>query len=193
MSVETSGNRPRYAPLAPDPRARAHLLVTDHQTIAGAAFAPGFGAADFPERWDIVAHALVLPEPFGGPGVQHFRSASHLLALLRHRLAAETMGLRLYAVGSEPFVWDVARAGLDAGMGREEMRLFAAGPPVRRVSCVHCRTINPGVTTTLVTCAGCGVTLTVRDHFSRVHNAWMGVQCDAEVPGEVPASEDLCA
>ena len=193
MSTGTASNRPRYAPLAPDPRARAHLLVTDHQDIAEAAFAPGIGLADFPERWDVVAHALVLPEPFGGPGVQHFRSASHLLALLRHRLAAETMGLRLYVTGSEPFVWDAARVAIEAGMGREEMRLFATGKPVRRVSCVHCRTINPGVTTTLVTCAGCGVTLTVRDHFSRVHNAWMGVQCDAEVPGEVPAIEDLSA
>jgi dimethylamine monooxygenase subunit C len=193
MSTGTASNRPRYAPLAPDPRARAHLLVTDRQDIAEAAFAPGIGLADFPERWDMVAHALVLPEPFGGPGVQHFRSASHLLALLRHRLAAETMGLRLYVTGSEPFVWDAARVAIEAGMGREEMRLFATGKPVRRVSCVHCRTINPGVTTTLVTCAGCGVTLTVRDHFSRVHNAWMGVQCDAEVPGEVPAIEDLSA
>ena len=193
MSTGTASNRPRYAPLAPDPRARAHLLVTDNQDIAEAAFAPGIGLADFPERWDVVAHARVLPEPFGGPGVQHFRSASHLLALLRHRLAAETMGLRLYVTGSEPFVWDAARVAIEAGMGREEMRLFATGKPVRRVSCVHCRTINPGVTTTLVTCAGCGVVLTVRDHFSRVHNAWMGVQCDAEVPGEVPAIEDLSA
>lgn len=193
MSTGTASNRPRYAPLAPDPRARAHLLVADHPDIAQAVFAPGIGLADFPERWDVVARALVLPEPFGGPGVQHFRSASHLLALLRHRLAAETMGLRLYVTGSEPFVWDAARVAIEAGMGREEMRLFATGKPVRRVSCVHCRTINPGVTTTLVTCAGCGVTLTVRDHFSRVHNAWMGVQCDAEVPGEVPAIEDLSA
>jgi len=66
-------NRPRYAPLAPDPCARAHLLVVDHQDIAGAVFAPGHTVSDFPERWDIVAHARVLPEPFGGPGVQHFR------------------------------------------------------------------------------------------------------------------------
>jgi uncharacterized paraquat-inducible protein A len=73
------------------------------------------------------------------------------------------------------------------------MQLFAIGQPERRVSCVHCRTINPGVTTTLVTCAGCGVTLSVRDHFSRLHNAWMGVQCDAEAPGDLPLVEDLSA
>jgi hypothetical protein len=191
MNAQTSGNRPRYSPLAPDPRARAHLLVTDRAELDPAALAPGVGPDDFPERWGVVAHARVLPEPLPGAGVKSFRSPSHLLSLLRHRLAAETMGLRLYVTGSEPFVWDVARAAHQAGMGREEMRLCATGRPERRVSCVHCRTIVPHVTTSLVTCTGCGVILTVRDHFSRVHNAWMGVQCDAEVPGDVPAVEDL--
>jgi hypothetical protein len=191
----TTSSRPRYTPIAPDPRGRAHLLVTDHDldAIADDVFAPGAGVADFPECWTIVAHALVLPEPSPGAGVKPFRSSAHLLALLGHRLAAETMGLRLYAVGSEPFVWDVANVARQAGMGRDEMQLFATGQPVRRVSCVHCRHINPGVTTTLVVCAGCGVTLTVRDHFSRAHNTWMGVQCDAEVPGEVPPVETLSA
>jgi hypothetical protein len=186
-------NRPRYSPLAASASARAHLLVCDQLAVPPTAFAPGHGPASFPERWVVAAHALVLPRPFGGPGEHQFRSASHLLSLLRHRLAAETMGLRLYAVGSEPFVWDVARVGREAGMGAEEMHLFACGRPERRVACVHCRTVNPGVTTTLVACAGCGAILTVRDHFSRAHNTWMGVQCDAEVPGDVPPVGDLCA
>jgi len=189
----TGSNRPRYTPIAPDLRGRAHLLVADHLDVGADVFAPGVTLADYPERWGIVAHARVLPEPLPGVGVKHFRSAAHLLALLRHRLAAETMGLRIYAVGREPFVWDVAQAATEAGMGRDEMQLFATGQPVRRVSCVHCRHINQDVTTTLVTCAGCGVTLSVRDHFSRAHNTWMGVQCDAEIPGELPAVEDLGA
>lgn len=193
MTTGSFTSRPRYSPLTRFPSARAHLLVADHAGIAPHAFAETCSAADFPERWEVVAHAQVLPQPLGGPGVHQFRSASHLLTLLGHRLNAETMGLRLYAVGSEPFVWDVARVGREAGMGREEMQLFAVGQPVRRVVCVHCRTINPEVTTTLVTCAGCGVTLSVRDHFSRMHNTWMGVQCDAEAPGELPEVEDLCA
>ena len=193
MIAAPSSNRPRYAPIAPFANARAHLLVCDQANFAGAVFADGHSADDFAERWVVAAQALVLPKTLGGPGEQQFRSASHLVALLRHRLAAETMGLRLYALGREPFVWDVARAGHEAGMGREEMQLQAFGPPVRRVSCVHCRTINHEVTTTLVICAGCGATLTVRDHFSRQHNTWMGVQCDAEAPGDVPPVEELSA
>ncbi len=189
----TASNRPRYTPIAPDPRARAHLLVCDENTVPDTVFAPGTALADFPERWSIVAHAHALPEPLPGAGAKQFRSPAHLLAMLGHRLAAETMGLRLYVTGSEPFVWDVASLARQAGMGRDEMQLFATGAPVRRVTCVHCRQVNPGVTTTLVTCAGCGVTLTVRDHFSRAQNAYMGVQCDAETPGELPPVEDLPA
>ncbi len=186
-------NRPRYAPLALFSNARAHLLVADRADLPAAGFAPGCTAADFAERWLVVMQPRVLPRPFDAAGEQRFRSASHLLAALGHRLAAETMGLRLYALGNEPFVWDVARVAHAAGMGAEEMHLFACGRPERRVWCVHCRTINPGVTTTLVACAGCGAMLGVRDHFSRTHNTWMGVQCDAEVPGEVPAIADLPA
>ncbi|WP_353229609.1 dimethylamine monooxygenase subunit DmmA family protein [Novosphingobium sp.] len=189
--AQSGTSRPRYSPLAPVPAARAHLLVTDGAVIDPVALAVGVSPTDFVETWCVVAHAKVLPQPFGGPGVQQFRSASHLIALLAHRLAAETMGLRLYAVGSEPFVWDVARAAGAAGMGREELRLFATGATTRRVSCVHCRTVNPGVTTTLVQCAGCGALLEVRDHFSRVHNTWLGVQCDAEIPGAIPPTEPL--
>ncbi|WP_420384378.1 dimethylamine monooxygenase subunit DmmA family protein [Novosphingobium sp.] len=191
MSAMPASNRPRYAPIAPDSSARAHLLVADQTAIAATVFTAGIGLADFPERWSIVAHAHALPEPLPGAGHKHFRSAAHLLAMLRHRLATETMGLRLYVTGCEPFVWDVANLAREAGMGRDEMQLYATGASVRRVSCVHCRHINPDVTATLVTCAGCGATLGVRDHFSRAHNAWMGVQVDAEAPGELPVAEDL--
>jgi dimethylamine monooxygenase subunit C len=193
MSAEPPSNRPRYTALAPCPGARSHLFVADREAVPEIAFAPGISLSDFPERWHVAAHALVLPEPLGGAGPQLFRSADHLIALLRHRLGAETMGLRLYVVGREPFVWDVARVAQDAGMGRDEMYLFAVGEPERRVFCVHCRTLNPGVSTTLVPCAGCGVMLEVRHHFSRVQNAWLGVQCDAEAPGEIPALEKLPA
>lgn len=48
-----------------------------------------------------------------------------------------------------------------------------------------------GVTTSIVTCTGCGAPLFVRDHFSRRLAAFMGVQVDAEVPGEVPEAEEL--
>ena len=101
------------------------------------------------------------------------------------------MGFRLYAIGTEPFLWTVSNLAQEAGLTREEVRLFARGSAARRVFCNHCRTITPGVTTNIVLCSGCGASLFVRDHFSRRLNAFAGVQVDAEVPGEVPPLEIL--
>jgi hypothetical protein len=56
---------------------------------------------------------------------------------------------------------------------------------------VHCRTLNDGVTGNVFACAGCGASLFVRDHFSARLAAFMGVQVDAEAPGEVPPIEPL--
>ncbi|WP_295529868.1 dimethylamine monooxygenase subunit DmmA family protein [Novosphingobium sp. Chol11] len=193
MSGQDIKSRPVYTPLARDPAGRAHLLIIDDAAPPAEAFAPGTSAADFPETWSVAAHSQALPAPLAGNGAQAFRSASHLIAMLRHRLARETMGLRLYAIGAEHFCWDVAACASAAGMGRDEFFLYAAGKPARRVVCVHCRTLNEGVSTNLITCTGCHARLFVRDHFSRLGNAFMGVQIDAEVPGETIEIEELSA
>jgi hypothetical protein len=191
MSGQDIKSRPIYTPLARDPAGRAHLLISDGAAPSPEAFAPGTSAADFAEIWNVMGHSQALPAPLAGSGAQAFRSASHLLDMLRHRLARETMGLRLYAVGAEHFCWDVAGCASAAGMGREEFFLFATGKPSRRVVCVHCRTLNAHVRTNLITCAGCHAQLFVRDHFSRRGNAFMGVQLDAEAPGETIDLEEL--
>jgi hypothetical protein len=101
------------------------------------------------------------------------------------------MGLRLYAVGTESFLWDVFNVGQAAGMGRREIHLTHAGSARRRVICVHCGTTMEGVTTSIIPCAGCRAALFVRDHFSRRMAGFQGVQVDAEVPGDIPAAEEL--
>ena len=99
------------------------------------------------------------------------------------------MGLRLYAEGPEDFLWDVFGIAQDHGLGRSEVFLKQSGTLARRVQCVHCKTFNEGVTTTIVRCAGCGANLFVRDHFSRRLSAFQGVKIDAEQPGDVPQAE----
>lgn len=191
MTDQGIRSRPSYAPLAPDSTGRTHLLVCDGAEPAATAFAPGVGPGDFAEVWTVQGHSKAIPMPHV-PQAQHdFRSTSHLLISLRHRLANERMGFRLYAVGAEAFLWDVAKAAAAIGMGRDEYRLHATGSAARRVYCVHCRTMNEGVTTNVVTCSACGAQLFVRDHFSRFNNAYMGVQIDAEVPGETLPIEEL--
>jgi len=113
------------------------------------------------------------------------------LAALPARLARERMGLRLYALGTEPFLWDVAGIAEAAGMGCAEIQLQHAGSLRRRVQCVHCATVIEDVTTSIVPCPGCHAALFVRDHFSRALAAFQGVRVDAEIPGDIPTPEPI--
>ena len=177
-------SRPRYAPFALNPEGRAHLIVTSQAT-------PPEGLEDS------LAHIEVWTVKHGAPGVpvamvdgvRSWRSPTELLAQLGHRLGREAAGLRLYAIGSEAFVWDAYNAAIGAGLHPTEVSLHRAGPLVRRVYCTHCRTMIEDVAVNIVPCPTCEAHLFVRDHFSRRLAAFMGVKVDAEVPGDIPAAE----
>ncbi len=186
-------SRPHYAPLRLDPTGQRHLLLVAEPNHRPDAFA---AEAREVETWIVVPReaeaAIGIPLP-GEDGPRRFRSVRHLLDSLAPRLAGERMGLRLYALGREDFLWDVAGIARHAGLGRDEIRLAQAGSHARRIFCTHCRTYNEDVTTTIVRCGGCGAHLFVRDHFSRRLSAFMGVKVDAEVPGDVPPAEQAYA
>lgn len=155
-------SRPLYKPIVPDTTARATLIVTDGRNLPAELarlFAP------------VPAEIWTRPEP---------------LAPLAARLAEETEGLRLVAVGPEAFLWDVVRVAEAAGMGRDEIGLFLDGPALRRVQCLHCKSFLDGVTEKIVTCPGCGLTLLVRDHFSRRLGAYQGIATHGVTRGENP-------
>ena len=193
MSDQGIKSTPQYQRLEIDLNGRRHLLVTDAAEMPDVAFAPGTSAAAFDERWTIAGDSRAIPTP-GGHRTDHaFRSCQHLLIALQRRLSEERMGFRLYAIGTEPFLWSVYGAAEAFGLGRTEIRLFAHGSRARRVYCNHCRTITESVTTNIVKCTGCAAHLFVRDHFSRRLNAYAGVQVDAEAPGEIPPVEELYA
>jgi dimethylamine monooxygenase subunit C len=184
-------SQPTYARLSIDASAQRHLLVTDRAEVPLDSFAEGTLASAFNEVWRVLADSRAIPA-FDTGGASHvFRSETHLLIALRRRLLEEHMGLRLYAAGTEPFLWRVHGLGEDFGLGREEMQLYASGSGARRVFCNHCRTITEKISTNIFDCSGCGAKLFVRDHFSRRINAYAGVQVDAEVPGEFPELEVL--
>lgn len=184
-------SRPRYERLRIDTSGRRSLIVADGDTIPLDCLADGVDPALFDERWTNAGHSSAIPAPDPAMVDHRFRSRQHLLIALRRRLADERMGFRLYAIGVEPFLWEVNALAEAFGMGRSEVFLHARGSAARRVFCNHCRTITEGVRTNIVTCSGCSAHLFVRDHFSRRLNAFAGVQVDAEVPGEIPAIEEL--
>jgi hypothetical protein len=187
-------SRPIYQPIGLDATGRRHLLVADTPKVPDEGLNEDLGV--FTEVWTVVHDGRAPRSPFmsgrtEGLTQHNFRSLTLLLEALRQRLTREEMGFRLYAVGSETFLADIAAIGTTAGLSRSEMAMAHVGSKSRRVFCVHCRTMSEGVTENVFECTGCGVHLFVRDHFSARLAAFMGVQVDAEAPGELPAIETL--
>ena len=114
-------------------------------------------------------------------------------ALDRYRkaLADAHMGTRLYLAGSEGMIGQAVAQALAAGLPADAIETEHRGGIARRMQCVHCKGITEGVTTDPFTCSHCGLTLYVRDHYSRRLGAFQGVCVDAETPGEVPPVQEI--
>lgn len=191
-------SRPIYPGLAWAPAAARHLIVAEGEGID--AVADLF--ADAPEgaagRSEILAAtAGVAADPaarlagLGARLVHAFPTVDTLIFRLGNDLARADMGLRLYVAGSESFLGRIVALAQTHGIDPLSVITEHRGSLARRVQCVHCKGITEEVTTSIVTCAHCGLSLFVRDHFSRRLGAFQGVCVDAEVPGEVPAPEVL--
>ncbi len=161
-------SKPVYTQLTLDTTARRHLFLTHGQ---------GKSAA---------ARALV-----GHPSVDALMPDADDSAALNEALAKANMDTAFYIAGPEVFLWQTANRLRSAGIENRRIQLELAGSAARKVYCVHCSAINESVTTTIHRCTGCGMALTVRDHFSRPLGAYMGVIVDAESPGDVPESETM--
>lgn len=106
-------------------------------------------------------------------------------------LAEAKMGTVLYLAGSEGVIGFFSAAALTFGLPAEAILSEHRGTIARRIQCVHCKGITEGVTTDPFTCSGCGLTLFVRDHFSRRLGVFQGVCVDAETPGIVPDTQEI--
>ncbi|MEE1923065.1 dimethylamine monooxygenase subunit DmmA family protein [Pseudomonas sp. 148P] len=124
-------------------------------------------------------------------GLEVYASNQALIAALRERLGAAQMGLRLYLSGSESFIGTAMQAANAVDLNRDEVLREHSGTLVRRVWCAHCDTYTENVTHRVFTCPGCQLDLVVRDHYSRRLAAFQGIKADGEVPGEMPAAEEL--
>ena len=152
-------SKPVYAVLELDPSARRHLFLTqgpDGRTAACLALAA---------------------RPSADAVLMTFDSPASSLDTALSQAGMETA---FYLAGPEVFLWQTAGRLRQAGVENRRIRQELTGSAARRVYCVHCRTMNESVTTALHRCIVCGLNLTVRDHFSRLLSAYMGVTADAE-------------
>lgn len=200
MLIEGIKSRPVYASLTPRP-GRLHLVVANDE----GALALADLAAVAPDGF--LARTRIVYVPGGSAGEDHgaqlaslgaadcVRVASDAVALATFRAALvdARMGTQVYAAGTENLIGQVVQAALEAGLELDAIGAEHRGSLERRVQCVHCKGIIEHVTTQPVTCSGCGLSLLVRDHFSRRIGAFQGVCIDAEEPGTAPAPEVVFA
>lgn len=194
LAVSGIKSRPVYPGLTPDLNARCNMIVCDP---AGAeAVIELLARADgaFAGRTNIIlvadrsgAEAIrALEQRLRPASVEVVTDLNAAIARLVSVLATASMGLRLYAAGSEPLIGSVVQAGLEHFIDHLSIRTEHRGSLMRRVQCVHCKGMTENVTTNPVTCAQCGLLLLVRDHYSRRLAAFQGVCINAEDPHERP-------
>jgi predicted RNA-binding Zn-ribbon protein involved in translation (DUF1610 family) len=182
----TIKSRPIYESFKLDVTGRVHLVVTN-LAEPPAELEEALGDITV---WTVKMIAPGVPAA-ATQNLRPFRSTAELLPQLAVKLAQATVGLRLYAIGSEAFIWDAYNIAIAAGLDKTEIFTHQAGPQLRRVYCTHCRTMIEDVAVNIIPCPACASHLFVRDHFSRRLAAFMGVKVDAEAPGDIPAAEVL--
>ncbi len=190
-------SRPIYGGLALNPKAKCHLIVAEDEGASAV-------LELFMEQKSVAARTILLfaggagREGFASKlaalGVAEFRAATtrrDLFASLDGVLETATMGTRLYVAGTESFIGEVIARAASFGVVPDSVIAERRGSFARRVQCVHCKHVTDDVPTSPYTCPNCGLSLLVRDHYSRRLAAFQGVRIDAEAPGEVPAAEEF--
>jgi hypothetical protein len=190
-------SRPVYGTLSPQP-GLAHVFVVDARGAEAvvdmaAHCPPGFfsKATIFHvarEDEEVCPHAL---RGLGAPTLVTGATWAEIEPRLFGVLANAHMGTKVYTAGTESLMGQTTslaqRCGFELGAIVTEHR----GSAARRVQCVHCKAFTENVTTQPATCAGCGLALLVRDHYSHRLAAFQGVCIDAEVPGTAPPAEEV--
>lgn len=192
-------SRPVYPGLRVDRFAKLNLILAEGEgadAILDLARAPDMTPAFFARATILfctsgAAQAVPALEALAPQALWTFPTVDTTLFRLRGVLQTATMGTRLYVAGTEPFIGRVIAEAATFGVDPRSVITEHRGSLRRRVQCVHCKGMMEDVTHSPVTCAHCGLSLFVRDHYSRRLGAFQGVCIDAEAPGDIPAAEEL--
>jgi predicted RNA-binding Zn-ribbon protein involved in translation (DUF1610 family) len=187
-------SRPIYPGLSPDPNARCNVIVCDPAGAEAVIELLARADADFARRTNVIlaaegasqAECEALAKRLDPANVEVVADLAAATGRLNTALASATMGLRLYAAGTEPLIGSVVQTGMEHFIDPLSIRTEHRGSRKRRVQCVHCKGMIENVTTNPVPCPHCGLLLLVRDHYSRRLAAFQGVCINAEAPDERP-------
>ena len=189
-------SRPVYSALEPR-NGTLHLIIADGE--GAEAVIQVLAKAHDRSQMLSTAHVIYAPGPNGtdlgaelqGLGAAQFYRAPSIPALLprlQRVLSDARMGTQFYLAGTEGLIGQAETAIMSYGFPFVAIQKEHRGSTVRRVQCVHCKGITENVALDPFECSHCGLSLFVRDHYSRRIAAFQGVNIDAEDPGLVPAA-----
>lgn len=199
MLVAGIKSRPVYGGLKIDPHAKRHLFALEGEGALALLDPVKAAGPDFLKTADILyvasgSKAEDHDRKLDGLGADTLWVAPTIPVLLNRfnvMLGQAKMGTRIYVAGTEGFIGQAMQVAMNHGVDYASIHTEHRGSAARRVQCVHCKGITDNVTTSPFTCTHCGLSLLVRDHYSRRIGAFQGVCIDAEEPGTAPAPEEL--
>ena len=189
------------APTAPDEATTALALRIAEAVIFAAdrPVSPQTLGTVLPEGVSATMACAALAETYQGRGVvlteigggYAFRTAADLAPRLTKVVSEAHMGTQFYLTGTEGLIGQAEREIMMTGLPFAAIQKEHRGSTLRRVQCVHCKGITENVALDPFVCSHCGLSLFVRDHYSRRLGAFQGVCIDAEEPGTAPKPEEL--
>ena len=199
MLVAGIKSRPVYGGLDVDQNARRHLFALEGEGALALIDQVKAAGADFLKNADILyvasgSRAEDHDRKLAALGADTFWLAPTIPVLLNRfhvMLGQAHMGTRIYLAGTEGFIGQAQQVAMNHGVVPASLHTEHRGSAARRVQCVHCKGLTDSVTTSPYTCTHCGLSLLVRDHYSRRLGAFQGVCIDAEEPGTAPKPEEL--
>lgn len=199
MLVAGIKSRPVYGGLNVDTHAKRHLFALEGEGALALIDQVKAVGSDFLRNADILYvasgskaedHDKKL-EQLGADTLWVAPTIPVLLNRLNVMLGQAKMGTHIYLAGTEGFIGQAQQVAMNHGVDPASLHCEHRGSAARRVQCVHCKGITDNVTTSPYTCTHCGLSLLVRDHYSRRIGAFQGVCIDAEEPGTAPKPEEL--
>jgi predicted RNA-binding Zn-ribbon protein involved in translation (DUF1610 family) len=199
MLVAGIKSRPVYGGLNVDMNAKRHLFALEGEGAKALLDQVEKAGREFLAASDILyvasgSKAEGHDATLAGLGADTFWVAPTIPVLLNRlnvMLGQAKMGTRIYIAGTEGFIGQAMQLALNHGVDYASIHCEHRGSAARRVQCVHCKGITENVRISPFICSHCGLSLLVRDHYSRRIGAFQGVNIDAEEPGTAPQPEEL--
>lgn len=187
MVPASSLTRPVHGRLTAVPGS-AQVILADHAGMNAvadllAAAPPGFAGAT---TVIVAGRAPCGLEAAGLADLWCETDEAAALARLCDALTRADMGTRLQIAGSDTLIGLGRRIAREAGLADAAITSELCGSAARRIQCIHCKTFTDGITTATIDCPGCGLRLSVRDHYSRRLAAYQAVWVG---PGVGPSAD----